>query len=259
MIKSLTLSIVIPIYNEQRYLKACLESIAKQTVAPDEVIVVDNNSTDKSLEIAKDYAFVKILHEKRQHQVFAQTTGFNAAKGDILGRIDADSVLPPKWVEIAKKSFAEQEVVAITGPPRPYDVPMKRFGAAIFRSYIKLASLIAGHRLLWGANCAIRKTAWDRIKDQVLMRDDVWEDYDMSFCLNKTGKIEYIRQLKMGASFRAVYASFNKYASYQFRSVRTFYHRANILRLGLFVILWSTTFLLYPLVAADRRLQQRSR
>src|ERR1035437_9021599 len=96
-IKPLTLAIVIPVYNEEFYLKACLNSIAKQTVAPDEVIVVDNNSTDKSVQIAKSYKFVKLLHEKRQHQVFAQATGFNAIKSDIIGRIDADSILPPDW------------------------------------------------------------------------------------------------------------------------------------------------------------------
>src|SRR5437868_10767389 len=101
--KPLTLSIVIPAYNEENYLKACLDSVAKQSLKPDEVIVVDNNSTDRTVEIAKRYKFVKVLYEKRQHQVFAQATGFNAAKGEILGRIDADSILSPDW---AKKIIA---------------------------------------------------------------------------------------------------------------------------------------------------------
>jgi glycosyltransferase involved in cell wall biosynthesis len=255
MTKSLTLSIVIPIYNEERYLKACLDSIASQILPPDEVIVVDNNSTDKSLEIAKRYKFVKIMHEPRQHQVYAQVTGFNAAKGDIIGRIDADSVLPNTWVETAISAFTDPKTVAITGPPIPYDVPLKWLAITVFRTYIFIAGAIAGHSLLWGANCAIRKSAWGNIKDQVLMRNDIWEDYDMSFCLRKVGKISYIRKLKMGASFRAVYSSFSKYTDYQFRSVRTFYYRTNLFRLGLFTLLWSTTFLLYPVVAIDRRLQ----
>src|SRR6266404_9608138 len=103
--KTLTLTIVIPAYNEQGYIKACLDSIKNQSEAPNEVIVVDNNSTDKTVEIARKYSFVKVIHEKRQHQVFAQAAGFNLAKGDIIGRIDADSVLPADWVRKIKAAF----------------------------------------------------------------------------------------------------------------------------------------------------------
>ena len=61
----LTLSIVIPVFNEQRYIKACLDSIAAQTVKPDEVIVVDNNSTDKTVQIAKKYKFDRANYAAR--------------------------------------------------------------------------------------------------------------------------------------------------------------------------------------------------
>src|SRR5476651_1469584 len=83
--KTLTLSIVIPVYNEQGYLKACLDSIAAQADLPDEVIVVDNNSTDDTAKIAKSYKFVRLLREPRHHQSFAQATGFDAARSDIIG------------------------------------------------------------------------------------------------------------------------------------------------------------------------------
>ena len=248
---SLTLSIVIPVYNEGRYLKSCLDSIAKQTVKPDEVIVVDNNSTDNSLDIARQYGFVKILHEKRQHQVFAQATGFNAAKSDILGRIDGDSILPEEWVYKTKKAFEDKDVVAVTVGADPYDVPLKWISVAIFHWYIFTAGLIAGTRLLWGANCAVRAAAWRSIKSKVLMRPDIWEDYDMSFCLKKLGRVKYIGRLKMGVSFRAVHTTFTDHTRYQFRSVRTFYLRASLLRLLLFIVLWTLTFVVYPLAAFD--------
>jgi glycosyltransferase involved in cell wall biosynthesis len=64
--KTLSLTIVIPVFNEQNHISACLEAIAAQTAMPDEVIVVDNNSTDKTVQIAKQFAFVKIIKEKRQ-------------------------------------------------------------------------------------------------------------------------------------------------------------------------------------------------
>ncbi len=256
--KPLTLSIVIPAYNEERYIGACLDSIAAQTTPPDEVIVVDNNSTDETVAVAKKYPFVKVLHEKRQHQVFAQATGFNVANSDILGRIDADSILPPDWVgKIIQAFAAEPKLVAATGGADPYDVPLKWLGSAIFHGYIYLAGLVAGHRILWGANCALRASAWVKIKHKVMMRPDIWEDYDMAFCLYAYGRIGYIPKNLVGVSFRAMHTSFRRYVSYQFRSVRTFYYRANILRTALFCLQWTGVLIIYPLAALDDWLLKR--
>lgn len=249
--KKLTLTIVIPVYNEERYLKACLDSIKRQTVAPDEVIVVDNNSTDDSMQIARKYNFVKILHEKRQHQVFAQAKGFNAAKGDILGRIDADSVLPASWAEKVRTAFADNNVVGITGGAEPYDVPLKRLGLAIFYFYHTAYSLIAGTQMLFGGNCALRRSAWRKIRNEIHYRPDVWEDYDMAFCLNRLGSVRYIHRLVVDVSFRAVHKPFFKQVSYQFRAVRTFYLRTNILQTAMVAVLWTTMLIVYPFTVLD--------
>lgn len=255
---ALKLSLIIPAYNEEDYLDKCLDSIARQKIKPLEVIVVDNNSTDKTVAIAKKYPFVEVLHEPLQHQVFAQSTGFNAAKGDILGRIDADSILPPDWVKKLIAAFeTDTKLMAVTGGADPYDVPLKWLGSAIFHGYIYVAGLIAGHRLLWGSNCAIRASGWRKIKHKVLMRPDIWEDYDMAFCLKAYGQIGYIPNNLVGVSFRAMHTSFGQHVSYQFRSVRTFYYRANPLRLALFVLLWLWTFPVYPLAAFDDWLLKR--
>lgn len=256
--KTLTLSIVIPVYNEENYIGACLDSIAAQTSVPNEVIVVDNNSADQTVEIARHYPFASVIHELRQHQVFAQATGFNAAKGDILGRIDADSILPPDWAEKIIKAFADDpELVAVTGGADPYDVPMKRAGSAIFHGYIYVAGLIAGHRMLWGSNCAVTADGWHKIKNKVMMRPDIWEDYDMAFCLRAYGKIGYIPNNLVGVSFRAMHTTFRAHVSYQFRSIRTFYHRANILRTILFCIQWTGILVVYPLAVIDDWLLKR--
>lgn len=256
--KTLVLSIVIPAYNEEGYISRCLDSIAAQTLSPHEVIVVDNNSIDKTVEIAQQYPFVKVIHEKRQHQVFAQAAGFNKATGDILGRIDADSILPPDWIEKIIKAFADDpKLVAVTGGADPYDVPLKWVGSTIFHGYIYLAGAVAGHRLLWGSNCAIRASGWHKIKHKVLLRPDIWEDYDMSFCLRPQGSIGYIPNNKVGVSFRAMHTTFRRHVSYQFRSVRTFYLRANPLRMFLFCLLWLWTLPVYPLAAFDDWLLKR--
>ncbi|MEX2007061.1 MAG: glycosyltransferase family A protein [Candidatus Saccharimonadales bacterium] len=249
--KPLTLSIVIPAYNEENYIGACLRSIAAQTDEPNEVIVVDNNCSDNTVKIAKSFVFVRVIKEKWQHQSFAQATGFNASSSQILGRIDADSILPPDWVSKVKQAFLDKNVIAITGGASPYDMPAKLVGTAIFHGYIYLAGLIGGQRMLWGSNCALRRSSWRAINNKVLLRPDIWEDYDLSFCLKNFGRIRYVPRLVVGVSFRAMHTSFRRHVSYQFRSVRTFYFRANPFRLSLFILLWSSTFLVYPFAAVD--------
>src|SRR4051812_42172740 len=101
----MNVSIVIPVYNEADQLAACLQAIARQTVRPLEVIVVDNNSTDGTAAIAKRFPFVRLLTEKKQGVVHARNTGFKATRGGIIGRIDADTILPPTWVAQVQTIF----------------------------------------------------------------------------------------------------------------------------------------------------------
>ncbi len=249
----LTLTIVIPAYNEQSYLTACLDSIAAQSVMPDEVIVVDNNSTDNTVAIAKGYRFVTVINEPNQHQSFAQKAGFNAAKSDILGRIDADTVLPANWVKKIKQQFAaDNNLVGLTGSTVPYDFSLGSLGTRGFEFYINLASRIAGNRMLWGANCAVRRSAWQKISNQVMTRGDIWEDYDLSFCLASHGELRSINGIEVGSSFRAVRQPLFKQSRYQFRAIRTFYYRRGILTTAAMTMMWSSLYLLFLPVMFDK-------
>nr|MDQ2973765.1 glycosyltransferase [bacterium] len=67
----MTLSLVIPVYNEEYNIKRCLTAIAGQTIMPDEVIVVDNNCVDKTIEIAKSFGFVTVVKEPKQGRTYA--------------------------------------------------------------------------------------------------------------------------------------------------------------------------------------------
>jgi glycosyltransferase involved in cell wall biosynthesis len=249
--KALTLSIIIPVYNEEDYLADCLDSIAAQTTKPLEVIVVDNNSTDSTVDIAKRYDFVKVAYETRQHQSYAQHTGFDIARGDIIGRIDADTILPADWIEKYLKFFQTQpKVVAAAGSGRAYDIVLKRFGELIFNLYYRIAYMFAGHKLMWGANCAFRKSVWMKIKDELLLRPDIWEDYDLGFCLARHGRIENIDNC-VGVSYRALHRPFLKQISYHTRSIKTFYIRKGTLIAAGFATAWSTAILLAPLIMFD--------
>ncbi len=73
------ISVVIPAYNEENYIEACLKSLRNQkTNVPYEIVVCDNNSTDRTVEIAKKYAD-KVVYERRQGIGYARNKGVSAS------------------------------------------------------------------------------------------------------------------------------------------------------------------------------------
>lgn len=181
--KSLKVSIVIPAYNEESHLRLCLEAIAHQTVKPFEVIVVDNNSTDATVAIARSFPFVRLVAEKRQGVMYARDAGFDAAGGDIIGRLDADSIVAPDWVETIQKVFEDESVHAATGTVRYREVCLSAaFNTIDFaiRSFMARRSAPLGEQSMQGVNLAIRKSAWEAVKSHVCHERQHHEDLDLS-------------------------------------------------------------------------------
>jgi glycosyltransferase involved in cell wall biosynthesis len=77
------LSVIIPAFNEEKFLPRCLESLKNQKFKDFEIIVVDNNSTDKTAEIAKKFNVI-LVSEKSQGVAYARNKGAEIAKGEIL-------------------------------------------------------------------------------------------------------------------------------------------------------------------------------
>lgn len=111
------ISIVIPAHNEASYLKDCLDSFVAQTHLPHEVIVVDDNSSDNTFEIASNFAqqhgWIKVLQRKSidEHipgKKVVDTFNFglqHASDYDLIGKFDADIILPPNYFETMVNRF----------------------------------------------------------------------------------------------------------------------------------------------------------
>lgn len=179
----LNVSIVIPAFNEEGQLTLCLDAIARQTVKPLEVIVVDNNSTDNTAAIARQYSFVTVLHEPRQGPVYARDRGFNAAKGEIIGRIDADSILAPDWVETLQMVFVDPEVKAVTGQPLYRNLGLAWLAIGIdkrVRRYMTKHMGALGEQFLYGSNMGIRRSVWRQVRGDVCHKQYLHEDIDLA-------------------------------------------------------------------------------
>ena len=94
---SIDISVIIPVYNAQDYLKKCLDSIINQTLKDIEIICVDDGSTDNSLEILKEYKLkderIKIYTQRNSNAGIARNKGIKYATGEYIHFIDADDYL----------------------------------------------------------------------------------------------------------------------------------------------------------------------
>lgn len=95
-------SVIVPIYNTEKYLPDCIDSILKQTHKNLEVILIDDGSTDNSSKIADEYAKkdtrVKAIHQKNQGQSIARNTGLKKSTGEFISFVDADDKTKPTFI-----------------------------------------------------------------------------------------------------------------------------------------------------------------
>lgn len=197
------ISVVIPAYNEQKYLPRCLKAINNQSYPKDkfEIIVSDNNSTDKTSEIAKK-AGAKVFLEKKQGHVFALNNGMMRAKGEIIACTDADTQVDKDWLEVIAKIFEDEEVVAVTGSAYyKTDSKVKKYiGKLSYQIYLQLHFAV-GKPSLAGPNLAVRRSAFTEIKG-LDTRYHTFGDIELGLRIKKVGKVLFVKELSVVTSPR---------------------------------------------------------
>jgi glycosyltransferase involved in cell wall biosynthesis len=200
------ISVVIPAYNEESFLPRLLTSLRQQTFSlPYEVIVVDNNSTDKTAQIAKKFG-AKVIHEKKRGYAYACKAGFEAAKGDIIARADADYVQPKDWLEKIYTAFKKDpKLIALGGPTFPLESHwwenLVYYPTIVFwMEFLKLL----GRGFLF-PNMAVRRQAYKK-SGGFNTTITFGEDVDICLRLKKVGKIKLILSIYNYSSIRRLSA-----------------------------------------------------
>jgi glycosyltransferase involved in cell wall biosynthesis len=142
---ALKISVIVCAHNEARYLAPCLHSLLAQSRLPDEVLVINNASTDETRAVAMRVPSVLVVDEPRKGLVIARETGRRVASGDVLVDVDADCRVPIGWLARVEQRFLDDPwLLALSGPYRYYDWDW--WGRTLIRTYD-----VTGRRENWQA------------------------------------------------------------------------------------------------------------
>ncbi len=229
------ISIIVPTLNEEKHIEYCLRSLEVQTYENFESIIVDGGSTDRTVEIARDYQ-AKVVVEKGCPEFPSRNIGANVARGGILLFICADVVLPRDLLEKIRRRFEEnQELLSLTGPDIPLNSLFAEIEYRLYNSIRYFFSLLPRplKRFSTSTNfLAIRKGYFDRIGGFV---SDINADGIMGRQLSELGQVEFCPDTYVFISSRRFekmgFLKFNSHYSYILENFFPLISRAKVMRI----------------------------
>ena len=165
------MSVIVCAHNEAQYLSTCLYSLLAQSRFPDEILVINNASTDETRAVAQQVPHVRVVDEPRKGLVIARETGRREATGDVLVYLDADCRAPLTWLARIERRFEQSPgLLAISGPYRYYD--WNWWGRTLIRAYdftvapatqVLIKHVMRIGTIFYGGNFAVRREALEAI------------------------------------------------------------------------------------------------
>ena len=194
------ISVIIPVYNGEKTLKQCLDSVLNQTYKDYEVIVVDNNSTDKTKQIIKEFQKkdkkIRYVLESKRGRGAARNTGIKKSNGKIIVMTDSDCIVPTNWIRELTKPIICSNEDATMGSEKDL---MKNY----WTKNIQKANLKFINRNLTGKYIFHIDTKNFAIKSSIIKKNLFdpnilfHEDFELYLRLKKSVKIRYLHSVKV--------------------------------------------------------------
>jgi glycosyltransferase involved in cell wall biosynthesis len=222
------ISVVIPAYNEEKYIATTLDAVLAQDYPDFEVIVVNNNSSDNTAQVIAAYehdARIRIVNEAQQGLLFARNAGLAAATGEVLAQLDADCIPSTHWLSDAAAYFNDAKVVGVTGPYEYYDA------SPYFRMFTKLSQQVSFGVISWyvqrekkgalliGGNAFIKIAVLKKVGGYNTTLQFYAEDTDTASRIAPYGKVLFVPSLSIKTSAR-------RFATQGFFTIQKKYNQA---------------------------------
>ena len=206
------LSVVIPAFNEERCIGACLRAVIKEAAfsgCETEIVVVNNASTDRTGAVAACFPGVKVVNEPRKGLSMARQRGYQESRGDLIANVDADCLMPRGYMTRIMRHFAATPRLALlTGPFFYYDLPQwAQIVSRIFYSLEILPNFLGQYVFKLGAvaqggNYVVRRSLLDKIGGYNTSIDFYGEDTDIAIRLSHVGLVRFSMRFSMKTSGR---------------------------------------------------------
>jgi glycosyltransferase involved in cell wall biosynthesis len=190
------ISVIVCAHNEESFVAACACSLLAQTRLPDEILVINNASSDRTGEVARALPGVRVIDEPKKGLVVARERGRHEAVGDLLVYVDADCRAPVTWLARIERRFArDPSLIALSGNYRFYDWDW--WGRLLIRAYDfslgpathLLAKTLGLGVVFYGGNFAVRRDALARIGGFDTSIEFHGEDTNVGRRLFKAGRV----------------------------------------------------------------------
>ena len=194
-IKNPLVSIIVPVYNGQRYLGECIDSILNQDYENIELIIVNDGSKDASSKIIDEYAKkdkrVKAIYQKNSGVSSARNNGINNANGEYITFVDADDYLEKNYVGYLCNLIVENDA----------DISLTPFPNKVTEGNKKINNKIDDYIVLWSGEDAIKNMLYYKV---------VISSWNKMFSLKllKKNKVSFNTNLSFGEGFDFTIASF---------------------------------------------------
>ena len=196
------ISVVVPAYNEEENITACLGSLNHQTLPRTEyeIIVVDGNSKDRTRELAAPLADLVVIQTSAKVGG-ARNDGALKARGEILATTDADCVLPPDWLERIRDDFARYHPVQLYGTVYPRERGLSyRISLALANTFSRIGYHTGILYYTLGCNTAFDREAF--IRAGMYRFIDAGDDLEIALRMKRFGKVLFDPKLRVGFSMR---------------------------------------------------------
>ena len=181
-------SLYIPCFNAEKHIEGCIKSVLRQTYPIDEILIIDDGCTDRTIEKVSKYSVKIFRNKKNKGLAFSRNKGILKAKNKFVASIDADVILDKKWLENIMKDFTSDEIACACGNLEEH---YKERTADLWRLiHMKQnwgKKMIINPKFLFGSNCVFRKNAVKNVGLYNIKYRTNYEDVDISNRLKVKG------------------------------------------------------------------------